>query len=383
MQKAFKFRAYPNQEQARTMAELLDTHRRLYNQALAARKARFDTKGRPLTYGEQSALLKSTRRENPYLGRANFSSCQRTLKRLDRAFQAFFRRCQSGEKPGYPRFRGRGRFDSVEFTASDGARLTEAGRIYFQSVGAVKLKRHRPLAGTVKTITFRRQADGWFVIFVCDLAEEVTAPAPVPAVGIDLGLKAFSVTSDDERVPLPKFYRRAQSRLRRAQRAVARKQKGGANRRKAVQRLARHHQHVADQRRDFHHRTPRALVRRYGTVAHEALNVAGLARSALAKSIHDAGWAQFLTILRHKAASAGVRVVAVDPRRTTQSCSHCGGLPDAPLPLSARRYECGQCGLSLDSDLNAAKNVLQRAWTGPLGANQGGCPMDGPRSRRL
>jgi putative transposase len=383
MQKAFKFRAYPNREQAAAMAELLDTHRHLYNHALAARKAGFETEGRTLTYGEQSALLKSTRRENPYLGRANFSSCQRTLKRLDRAFQAFFRRVQAGEKPGYPRFRGRGRFDSVEFTAGDGARLTEAGRAYFQSVGAVKIKRHRPLSGTVKTITFRRQADGWFVVFVCDLAQGVAEPAPALAVGIDLGLKAFLATSNGEMVPPPQFYRRAQSRLRRAQRSVTRKKKGGANRRKAVQRLARHHQHVADQRRDFHHQTARALVSRYGTVAHEALNVRGMARSSLAKSIHDAGWAQFLTILGHKAESAGVWVIAVDPRLTTQTCSQCGGLPAVPLTLSVRRYECVHCGLSLDRDVNAAKTVLKRAWTGPLGANQGGCPMDRPRSRRL
>jgi putative transposase len=384
MQKAFKFRAYPNAEQAVAMAELLETHRRLYNNALSDRRHCFEAEKRTLGYGEQSGRLKTTRRENPYLGRANFSSCQRTLKRLDRAFQAFFRRVKAGETPGYPRFRGRGRFDSVEFTQADGARLTSEGKVYFQSVGAVKLKMHRPLEGSVKTITFRRQADGWFVIFLCDVAERAVARAIAPPVGIDLGLKAFLATSAGETVAPPKFYRQAQAKLRRAQRSVARKKKGGANRRKAVQRLARHHQHVRDQRRDFHHKTALDFVTRYGFIAHEALNVKGIARSRLAKSTHDAGWAQFLTILGHKAACAGVSVVAVDPRLTTQTCSECGGLPAVSLTLSVRRYECSHCGLSLDRDVNAARVVLKRAWIGPLGANvEDVALMRSPRSLRL
>lgn len=384
MQKAFKYRAYPNRPQAVAMEELLETHRRLYNDALADRKQCFETEARTLTYGEQSARLKNKRQENPYLARANFSSCQRTLKRLDRAFAAFFRRVKAGEKPGYPRFRGRGRFDSIEFTVGDGARLTPEGRAYFQSVGEVKIKRHRPLEGVVKTITFLRQADGWFVVFVCDLGD---GPSPVsdgPAVGIDLGLKAFLVTSDGETVAPPQPYRRAQQKLRRAQRSVARKKKGGSNRRKAVQRLCRHHQHIADQRKDFHHKTAHGLVGRCGSIVHEALNVQGIARSRLSKSTLDAGWAQFLAILGYKAESAGVRVIAVDPCRTTQTCSRCGSLPAVPLSLSVRRYECAHCGFSADRDLNAAVNILNRAGTRPLGANvEDVALMRGPRSLRL
>jgi putative transposase len=384
MQKAFKYRAYPNREQAAAMEELLETHRRLYNDALADRKQGFETEARTLTYGEQSARLKDSRRENPYLGRANFSSCQRTLKRLDRAFAAFFRRVKAGEKPGYPRFRGRGRFDSIEFTAGDGACLTAEGRVYFQSVGAVKTKLHRPLEGAVKTITFRRQADGWFVVFVCDLGAAPAVLSDRPAVGIDLGLKAFLVTSDGEAVVPPKLYRQAQQKLRRAQRAVARKKKGGSNRRQAVQRLRRHHQHIADQRKDFHHKTAHSLVSRYGSIAHEALNVQGIARSRLAKSTLDAGWAQFLAVLGHKAESAGVQVVAVDPRQTTQTCSQCGSLPVVSLSLSVRRYECAHCGFSADRDLNAAVNILNRAGTRPLGANvEDVALMRSPRSLRL
>ncbi len=385
MQKAFKYRAYPNREQEQAMLGLLETHRRLYNRSLEQRKCVFETEGRTVTYGEQSANLRVERTVNPYLALANFSSCQRTLKRLDRAFAAFFRRIKQGDKPGYPRFRGFGRFDSVEFTTGDGAKLTKEGRAYFQSVGDVKLKLHRPVEGKVKTVTFRRHADGWYVSFSCDLGEPTAEPSTNPAVGIDLGLKSFLVTSEGEAVEPPKFYRKAQAKLRRSQRSVARKKRGGANRRKAVKSLARLHQHVANQRKDFHHKTALSLVRRYGLIAHEELNVKGIARTRLAKSTHDAGWSQFVSILTQKAESAAVSVIAVNPRHTTQACSQCGGLPAVPIGLSVRTYACKHCAFTCDRDQNAARNILKRSMAGtpPLEANAVGCDKRSPRSPRL
>jgi putative transposase len=382
MQKAYRFRAYPNREQSEAMTGLLDTHRHLYNRALAERKTAYETDKHTVTYLEQSAHLKTERRENPYLALANFSSCQRTLKRLDRAFAAFFRRIKSGETPGYPRFRGYGRFDSVEFTHGDGAKLTSEGRAYFQSVGNVKVKLHRPVEGKVKTVTFCRQAGRWYVVFVCDVADTEAQRSEKPAVGIDLGLKSFLVTSDGEEVKSPKFYRKAQKKLRRVQRAASRKKRGGRNRRKAVQHLARLHQHVANQRKDWHHKTALSLVRRYGLIAHEDLNVKGIARTRLAKSTHDAGWSQFLGILRQKAESAAVLVMPVNPRNTTQTCSNCGCLPAVPLQLSDRVYRCASCGFQADRDLNAAKNILCRAGTLPLGVNVGQEAVRFPRSPR-
>jgi len=378
LNKAFRYLLYPNREQSEAMTSLLNTHRHLYNSALAERKAAYETDKRTVGYQEQSAHLKTTRKENPYLALANFSSCQRTLKRLDRAFAAFFRRIKNGETPGYPRFRGYGGFDSVEFTHSDGAKLTADGRAYFQSIGNVKVKMHRPVEGKIKTVTFCRQAGRWYVVFVCDVAEFVcdvaeteAAQSNNPAVGIDLGLKSFFVTSNGEEVKPPKFYRKAQKKLRRVQRAVSRKRKGGANRRKAVQHLARVHQHVGNQRKDWHHKTALSLVQRYGLIAHEDLNVKGIARSRLAKSTHDAGWSQFLSVLRQKAESAAVLVVGVNPRNTTQTCSNCGCLPAVSLKLSDRVYHCAFCGFQADRDFNAAKNILCRAGTPPLGANVG------------
>ena len=385
MQKAFRYLLYPNREQAQAMTGLLETHRRLYNAALAERKSAYESDRRTVGYQEQSALLKTARKENPYLTLANCSSCQRTLKRLDRAFQAFFRRAKSGETLGYPRFRGYGRFGSVEFTHGDGSKLTSDGRAYFQGVGNVKVKLHRPVEGKIKAVTFCRQAGHWYVVFVCDIAETESEQSDgeksdKPAVGIDLGLKSFFVTSDGEEVKPPKFYRKAQKKLRRVQRAVSRKRKGGANRRKAVQHLARVHQHVANQRKDWHHKTALSLVQRYGLVAHEDLNVKGIARSklpGLAKSTHDVGWSQFLSVLRQKAECAAVLVVGVNPRNTTQACSNCGCLPAVRLKLSDRVYHCASCGFQSDRDFNAAKNILcrgaalSRAGTPPLGANAG------------
>jgi putative transposase len=391
VQKAFRFRAYPNGEQAEAMTSLLETHRRLYNIALAERKCVYKAEQRTVTYKEQSAKLKTERKSNLYPALCNFSSCQRTLKRLDRAFAAFFRRVKSGDKPGFPRFRGFGRFDSVDFTIGDGAKLTDTGRVYFQNVGEIKRKLHRPLEGVIKTATFQRHAGHWYVIFVCDIGEVTAQPSDNPAqanasircVGIDLGLKSFLVTSEAEAVDAPKLYRKAEAKLRRVQRAVARKKRGGKNRRKAVTALARVHAHVANQRKDFYHKTALSLVRRYGLIAHEDLNVRGMVRPLnLAKSTQDAGWSQFLAILSHKAECAGVEVVAVDPRHTTQACSRCGSLPPVPIGLSCRTYSCCHCGFTLDRDHNAAINILKRAGTPPLGANVAGCGKRSLRSPR-
>jgi putative transposase len=371
MRKAFKYRAYPTRAQQAAMATMCETHRHLYNRALAERKDAWEAEQRTVRYGEQSGHLKHERQSNPFLAKTNFSSCQATLRRLERAFVAFFRRLRAGEQPGYPRFRGRGRFDSVEFPSyGDGCRLRD-GRAEFQHVGPVRLKLHRPLQGTVKTMTFRREADGWYVIFSCDLGDVQPEPATGPAVGIDLGLSAFLTSSDGEQVAPPKLYRKAQAHLRRAARRVARRKKGSNRRRKAVRALAKAHQHVSNQRKDFHHKTALALVRRYGLIAHEDLNVRGIARTRLAKSTHDAGWAGFLSILAHKAEEAGVALIAVDPRNTSQACSGCGALPAVPKTLADRVHSCS-CGLILDRDENAARNIKRlglslQAVTLPVG----------------
>jgi putative transposase len=362
VRKAFKYRLYPAAAQEQALTEMLETHRRLYNQALAERKTAWEERRESVLYGQQSAHLKDERTTNPYLARTNFSSCQATLRRLDSAFQAFFRRIKAGETPGYPRFKARTRFDSVEFPSyGDGCKLDGAA-VYFQHIGRVKIKLHRPVEGTIKTISFKREADGWHVVFSCELPDPEVAPSQLPPTGIDLGLKVFLVTADGRMIAPPRYHRKAQAALRRAQRAVARKQKGSNRRKKAVARLAKHHLHVANQRRNFHHHVARHLTSQYGMIAHEALNIQGIARSHLAKSTHDVGWGQFLTILHSKAEGAGVRVLAVPPANTTQQCSACGALPATPeqrKTLGDRVHHCRSCGYIADRDRNAAQNILR------------------------
>jgi putative transposase len=358
MRKAFKYRLYPNRSQTEALVAMLGAHRRLYNLALRDRRDGYESEGRGVSYGEQSARYKESRKVLPSFASLNFSSAQATLRRLDRTFRAFFRRVKAGESPGFPRFKGEDRFGTVEFPSyGDGCRLKDKGRLYVQRIGHVKVKLHRPIEGRIKTVSLKRSCGKWYVVFSCDLGD---APEPVeggPEVGIDLGLKSFLVTSDGSSVAPPRYYRKAHKKLRRAQRALARKKKGSSRRRKARARVARLHEKTANQRRDFHHKQARKLVDAHGLIAHEALNVRGIARTRLAKSTHDAGWAQFVSILASKAEEAGVRVAAVNPANTTQACSSCGAKPEVKKTLSDRVHSCS-CGYVADRDVNAAKNIL-------------------------
>ena len=355
MRKAFKYRIYPTRQQEQAMIAMLETHRRLYNAALAERKDAYEQEQRSVSYGQQSGHLKANRKTDAYLAKTNFSSCQATLRRLDKAFQAFFRRVKAGDKPGYPRFKGRNRFDTVEFPAyGDGCKLA-GERAYFQHIGYLKIKLHRPVEGQIKTMSFKREADGWHVVFSCDLGETTVKQSTNPPVGIDLGLKAFLVTSDGETVEPPKFFRKAERQLLRAQRRLARRKKGSNRRNKARQQVAKLHLHIQNQRRDFHHKTARKMIETHGVIAHEDLNVKGIARTRLAKSTHDAGWASFLAILHSKAEEAGVQVVAVPPAYTSQACSQCGCI--VPKTLADRVHVCPHCGYTADRDLNAAQNI--------------------------
>ena len=296
MRKAFKYRMYPSLSQTEALAAMLETHRRLYNSALKERQEVYESEKCSVSYREQSGKLKEARKYDRCLARTNFSSTQATLRRLDRAFKAFFRRLEAGEAAGYPRFKGRDRFRLVEFPSyGDGCRLKEnrsaTPRLYLQHVGHIKVKLHRPVEGKVKTVSLKKSCGKWYVIFVSDVGEAPEATVEKgPAVGIDLGLTSFFATSKGEMVEPSRYYRRSQKKRRRAQRSVSRKKKGSNRRCKARERVAKLHEKTANQRRDFHHKRARKLVDTYGLIAHESLNVKGIARSHLAKTTHDAGW---------------------------------------------------------------------------------------------
>lgn len=291
MRRAFRYRLWTNAAQERDLGVLLETHRRLYNACLEQRKAAYETERRSVKYAEQSAWFKAQRAVNPFFARLNFSSAQATMRRLDRTFQNFFLRVREGsDQPGYPRFKGRDRFDSFTFPAyGDGIRLLDNGRLRVQQVGAIRVKLHRPLEGKVKTVTLKREGCKWFVVFSCELLDVPIVDSGKPAVGIDVGLESFLTTSDGEREPNPRHLKDALPRLRRVARSVSRKKIGGRNRRKALRRLQKVHARVRNLRREHHHQTALRLVRRYGFIAVEKLNVRGMLRNGrLSRAIADA-----------------------------------------------------------------------------------------------
>lgn len=357
MIKAFKYRLYPNTHQARELETMLETHRRLYNECLAQRKERYETTQEGVKYTQQSAWFKSERSENDWYARLNFSSAQATMRRLDKAFQAFFRRVKAGEKPGYPRFKARGRFDSWTYPShGDGARLLD-DQLRLQHVGLVKVRQHRPVDGAVKTVQVKNEAGKWFVIASCDIGDAPPPRASDTAVGIDLGLEYFLSTDQGEHVDNPRYQKEALRQLRVAGRCVSRKRKGSRNRRKAAARLRAIHAHVANKRRDHHHKVARSFVSRYAFIAAESLTVRNMVRNRrLSRSISDAGWSQFLNILRAKAESAGSVFVEVPAQGTSQACSGCGAM--VRKALSVRTHECPECALILQRDVNAARNIL-------------------------
>jgi putative transposase len=303
---------------------------------------------------------------------------QDVLARLDKTYHAFFRRVQAGKKAGFPRLPGRERYHSFTFKEyGNGARL-DNGSLVLSKIGRIAVRWSRPMAGTIKTVTISKEADGWYVC--CSSAEMPTESLPRTGreTGIDVGLQVFLITADGDVVDNPRHYRKAEKALKKAQQRVARRTKGSKRRHKAVQVLARKHQHVRRQRQDFHHKTALALVRAYDTISVEAIQPANLSRrpapkqdecgtyehngasqkAGLNTSIHDAGWRQLLSILACKAACAGKRVDAVPPAYTTQDCSGCG--KRIYKSLSVRTHVCTHCGLILDRDLNAAKNIQWR-----------------------
>jgi putative transposase len=376
VRRAYKFRLRPTARQHVALQDCLDSHRVLYNAALEERRGRWRWNRESVSYGDQSAQLKEIRDICPEQSRWSFSSQQATLRRLNRAFKAFFRRCAAGEKPGYPRFRSEHRFDSVEWPRDgDGCRWkAEHRRIYLQGVGDVKVDVHRPVEGVVKTIAVKREGRRWFLILSCDEVATKPLPATGRAVGVDLGVTVFLATSDGDLVDNPRPGRQAAERLAAAQQTLARKQRGSSNRRRQRSVVANRHRKIANCRRDFHHRIARRLIGRYDVVVIEDLAVANMSRSAsgsrqkpginvaakrgLNRSILDAGWAQFASILSGKAEEAGRSVIRVDPRHTSQTCAACGHV-DACNRVSQAEFRCRRCGHTAHADVNAARNVLR------------------------
>jgi putative transposase len=385
VRRALKFRVYPTRPQEARAVRLLADHCDLYNAALEERREAWRARRVSVSYGMQSAQLKDIRRaDSQGQGRHSFTAQQQTLRRLNTVFAAFHTRAKKG-KAGYPRFKPCSRFNQVLFVAGDGAKWTAApaggwARAAFQGVGSVKVRQHRPVRGTVKTLQLKREHRRWYVIVTAD-----TAPVPLPpaghSVGVDLGIARFLTTSDGEIIPNPKFLAAAAEAIVDLQRRKERT-RGTGNRKRLRRALAKQWRKVRNRRRDFHHKTARALVERCDTIALEQLNTAAMtrrpapkpdpgqpavflpnmatAKAGLNKAILDAGWAQFATILVAKAESAGRRTVFVNPAGTSINCHHCGRETTRP------QQDTVICPIhgTMDADINGARNIAARAGLG-------------------
>jgi putative transposase len=359
MLKSFRYRLYPSKPQTRLLERTLETCRRWYNQCLAERRDAYQERGETIGKFQQFARVKDVKASNPYATGIHSHVLQVVVADLDKAFAAFFRRVKAGATPGYPRFKGRNRFDSFGFKAYGNGFKLDGRRLRLSGIGRVAVRWHRPLEGRVKTVRIMRRAGQWYACFACEVA-----PVPLAAtgqeVGIDVGIASLITTSEGEHVAHPARYRAAQRKLRVLARRVARRTKGSANRRKAVRMVQRQHERVANQRKDFLNKLAHRLIVRYDRIALEDLRITNMVRNRhLAKSILDAGWGYLVQHLTRKAEEAGRVVVLVDPRNTSKLCSQCGHIFQEQT-LADRWIDCA-CGRSLDRDHNAAINILNRA----------------------
>lgn len=359
----YKFRIYPNKEQKRILLCWQETCRRIYNTAIAQRKEIWEQEKRSITRTEQQVWLKEAKKENGFIKEVHSQVAQEVLFRVDRAFDGFFRRVKNEGTPGYPRFKGKGRYKSLTFTQF-GNRLGASfqnGKLKLSKIGLIKIELHREIPGTIKTVTIKKEAgSNWYTVFAVEIYQNKPDSHSGPAVGLDVGLEKFAALSDCNTINNPRYLRRTEKRLKHAQRSLSRKQKGSRNREKARIKVAKLHTKVRNQRKDFLHKESRKLVNSHCLIAVEDLNVKGMVKNHhLAKSISDAGWSEFLAMLCYKAEEAGSRVIKVNPSGTSQDCSNCG--TTVPKELSVRVHRCPSCGLVLDRDINAARNILKKA----------------------
>jgi putative transposase len=356
--KAFKYRIYPTKSQRTKMNQTLELCRWTYNETLAYRKKAYEENGKTVSKYETHNLLPKWKEDKPELKEVFSQTLQNVQERVDLAFKAFFRRVKSGDKPGYPRFKGRGWYDSFSYPQM-GFKL-ENGLLKLSKIGDIKIKLHRPIEGKIKRLTVRRSATGkWFA---CFSVEQEDLPKPEwkdgLMVGIDVGLESFATLSNGEKIPNPRFFREEEKELARVQRKLSKAPKGSPERKKALKVVERVHERIANKRYEFAHQVSRDLVNRFGLIAFEDLNIKNMMQNRnLAKSIGDVAWNMLVSITSYKAVNAGSMVVLVDPRNTSKMCSRCGILVEKDL--SERVHNCTQCGLSLDRDWNAAINILR------------------------
>ena len=390
MMKSFKYRLYPTRKQRDILQFTLDRNREIYNAALEERREAWRMCHVSVSYEMQSAQLPEIKQDRPEYKEIYSQILQDTLKRVDKAFKAFFKRCKEGKTPGFPRFQGYDRYDSFTYPQIEKLKgkptvTIENGKVILPQIGHIKVKQHRPMIGKAKTCTIKRDGEHWYIVFTCEVEALVKLPYTDLPIGIDMGLKYFMTDSHGDTVENPRFFRKSRGRLKKLQQRLSKRAKRSNRRRKAVKSVAKAHKKVRNQRKDFHHKEARILVETFETIIFEDLSMHNMVRSpkpkqdengkylpngaaakgGLNKSILDAGWGSFIEppeggrLVKHKAEYAGVTVYEVDPRKTSQICSACRAEGEHK-DLSVRTHVCVHCGVVLDRDHNAAINIRDR-----------------------
>lgn len=381
--KAYKYKLKPSAKIIAIFESWLRLLCELYNAALQERRDAYQIGHISIGLKQQSAQLPEIKKERQDLARIHSQVIQEVLKRADLAFGNFFRRVEEKkEKAGYPRFRSSSRYDSFTYPQSGFSFDRKTKKLTLSKIGKVKVNLSRPIEGEIKTCTIKREADGWHVIFaVEETGAKPVARAPEERVGIDVGIKTFAYLSTGEAIDNPQYLRQSEAELKKAQRRVSRRVKQSKRRKKAVKVLAKKHQHVARQRRDFHFKEARKLADRYRLIKFEDLNIKGMVKNHhLAKSISDAGWGQFITIVVFKAEEAGGRVEVVNAAGTSTKCSRCG--VHRKMPLQIRIFRCGNCGLVIERDHNSGINIKESKGRIVLSGRRRDAVVEEPRTYR-
>jgi putative transposase len=359
MRKTFKYRLSPTKAQRSRLNQTLETCRQVYNRTLDLRQGAWQREQKSLSLYETNKILTGWKADSPELAKVHSQVLQNVQERVDLAFKAFFRRIKTGETPGYPRFKGFGRYDSFTFKQS-GFEL-KGTHLSLSKIGEIKIVLHRPIEGKIKTLTIQRDALGnWYACFSCEV-EPKPLPLSTEMVGIDLGLTTFATFSTGETIERQRWMKRDENDLKRIQRKVSQLDQGTTERANAIKALNHVHTRIKNRRHNFAHLESRKLVNRFGLMVFEDLDIDEMqanGNKTINKGIADVAWGQFVNHTHVKAVEAGRGFIQVNPRGTTQACSGCGQI--IAKDLSVRIHKCSHCGLVLSRDHNAAINILAR-----------------------
>lgn len=366
MLKAYQYRLYPTKAQVSTLNRTFDLCRKVYNNTLALRRDSWDYESKSVSLFETNKELTSWKQDHPALSSVYSQVLQNVQVRVDLAFKAFFQRVKhGGDKAGYPRFKSFGRYDSITYPQTGFNLDVQHQIVYASKIGKIRAAIHRPVEGTIKTMTIRRSCAGkWYVSFAVEHEPEIRLHTGEEVTGIDLGLTTFAMFANGDKIENPRFFRSEEKELAKVQRRLSKEEKGTPERARRRLIVAKVHDRIANKRKNFIHQESRKLVDRYKLIVFEDLKIKNMQQnSRLSKSIADVSWGMMVQATKNKAEEAGSKVVLVNPYNTTQLCSRCNQI--VRKELSDRVHCCPFCGLTMDRDQNAAINIMRLGLQSP------------------